>query len=107
MSDEDESVKIAKVPTFITFRDLILVLAAVISVVTAWSVHGTRLSIVEEKLKIVGASLLEIKQTIKDIRQDDKTSDVETQRELDGLETRLRRLEEQQARLEGTVKQRK
>lgn len=96
-----------KIPMTLPLRDVVLVMAAVVSIVTAWGMFGTRLSVAEEKLVSIGNNLNDIRQLVKDIRQEDKGEHKSIQVELDNVEKRLRYLEEQQARVESIIKNQK
>jgi hypothetical protein len=39
-----------KIPSAISLRDVIIIVTAVITVVSAWGVYGTRLALVEDKI---------------------------------------------------------
>ena len=62
----------------LTIRDVVLIMAAVVSVVAAWGVYGTRLSLVErsnvtltqelnETKEHLGQEITELKQEMKDL----------------------------------------
>lgn len=93
-----------RVPMTLTLRDVLLIIAAVASIVTAWGIYGTRLTVVESKALSLSNTIDEIKQTIKEIKQEDKDEHASMQKELNNLENRLRVIEEQQARLDVLVR---
>ncbi len=89
----------AKVPMTLTIRDVIFIIAAVASMVTAWGLFGTRLSIVEEKIIFISNNVSEIRDIVKELRKGEKDQDMQIRNELDKLEMRLRNVETSQAQI--------
>ncbi len=97
--DSDNS----KAPMTLTLRDVVLIIAAVISMATAWGMFGTRLSVVEQKVVSIGGNLVQIRQIIKELRAEDITEHTGLRLELEKLEGRLRIIENEQAELKGLL----
>jgi len=92
-----------KAPMTLTLRDVVLIIAAVISMATAWGMFGTRLSVVEQKVISIGGNLVQIRQIIKELRVEDITDHTGLHLELEKLEARLRAIENEQAELKGLL----
>ena len=88
-----------KSPISLTLRDVVFIMAAVISMATAWGMFGTRLSLVEEKVITIGDNITQIRLTIKELKKDAEDADTSIQEDLENLEIRLRVIENQQAEL--------
>jgi len=101
---QPQSVSTRRSPITLHLRDVFLVLTAVVSIVAAWGMYGTRLSVAEEKLVSIGNNLSDIRQMVKDLKKEGKSDQAVFRIELTNLETRLRRLEEEQARIQGILK---
>jgi len=89
-----------KIPMTLSIRDVAIIIAAVLSMTTAWGIFGTRLSVVEEKIIFIGSNITEIKEIIKEIKTDEGhlANDIRYNMEL--LESRIRSIETNQAQLE-------
>ena len=101
---DSQNAEYAKAPVTLNIRDVVIIVAAVISMATAWGLLGTRLSVVEEKIIFIGDNITEIKQIIKEIKTEDDKSASVFKAELQGLETRLRVIETNQAQLKVLLK---
>jgi len=88
-----------KIPVTLTIRDMVLVIAAVVSMVTAWGIFGTRLSVVEEKIIFISSNMKDIRMIVKEIKKEDAGKGSDFQEKLDNLELRLRNLETKQAEI--------
>lgn len=93
-----------RIPTTVSLRDVIVVVLAVISIVTAWGVYGTRLSILEGKVVDINDGITELKQMIREVKQESKSSFDNVRTEVDSVDNRVRLLEEKQARIEGSMR---
>jgi len=93
-----------QIPVTITFRDMVVVILTVISLVTAWGVYGTRLTLVEEKEVTINNSIDDVKQDLKDQKQEDRTEHGAIRINIGDLDQRVRRLEEAQARMDGILR---
>lgn len=103
----DSSLDSAKVPMTLTIRDVIFIIAAVASMVTAWGLFGTRLSVVEEKIIYISNNVSEIRNIVKDLKNDDKDHSKGIHAELDNLEKRLRNVETSQAQIKILLEKRR
>lgn len=65
----DESDVQVKIPTTLSFRDVLLIMAAIASVVGAWGVYGNRLSVVETNVLTINKEFTEFKQEYKETKQ--------------------------------------
>jgi cell division protein FtsL len=92
-----------RVPASLSLRDVVYIIIAIVSITTTFMMYGTRLSVVEEKMLSIGNHLTEIKAEIKEIKKEQKETRSEIGDDLGKLESRLRSLEEHQARLEGLI----
>lgn len=104
---ENQDADHSKAPMTLTLRDVVLIIAAVISMVTAWGMFGTRLSVVEQKVVSIGGNLVQIRQLIKELRTEDITEHAGMHLELEKLEGRLRAIENEQAELKGLLRSNK
>ena len=95
-SPDNESIKS---PISLTIRDVVFIIVAVLSMATAWGMFGTRLSVVEEKVISIGDNIVQIRQTIKELKKDMHDADMLIQEDFENLEIRLRIIENQQAEL--------
>jgi len=91
----------------LTIRDVVLIVAAVISMAMAWGMFGTRLSVVEEKVVSIGNNLVQIRQIIKDLEVEKNTDDMKILDDLEDLEIRLRIIENNQSQLTGLLNNKK
>jgi len=89
----------AKVPMTLTLRDVVFIVAAVVSMATAWGMFGTRLSVVEQKVISIGNNIVQIREMVKDLKQEDNRADASLKGELRTLEDRLRIIENNQAQI--------
>lgn len=94
-----------KNPMTLTIRDVVLVVTAVISMVTAWGIFGTRLSVVEEKIIFISDNMKDIRMIIKELKKEDIMITDDLREELKSLEIRLRNLEMNQAEIKILLKQ--
>jgi len=101
---DTQNAEYTKAPVTLTIRDVVIIVAAVLSMATAWGLFGTRLSVVEEKIIFIGDNLTEIRQIIKEIKRDDDGVASDFKDELQELETRLRAIETHQVQLEVLLK---
>ncbi len=88
-----------KTPMTLTIRDVVLVVAAVVSMVTAWGIFGTRLSIVEEKIIFISNNTKDIRTIVKELKREDSMVTDDLREKLESLEVRLRNLEMKQAEI--------
>jgi len=88
-----------KIPMTLTIRDVVLVVAAVVSMVTAWGIFGTRLSVVEEKIIFISNNMKDIRTIVRDLKKEDTIVADDLRDELENLEVRLRNLEMNQAEI--------
>lgn len=89
----------AKIPMTLTLRDVVFIVAAVVSMATAWGMFGTRLSVVEQKVISIGNNIIEIRLMVKDLRKEEVATNQSIQTELNRFEDRLRLIENHQARI--------
>lgn len=78
-----------KIPSAISLRDVIIIVTAVITVVSAWGVYGTRLALVEDKIIQHEKRLDNVESMAADIQKKDielTTSIVEIKQRLNFLE---------------------
>jgi len=94
-------------PVTLSLRDVILILAAVISMVTAWGMFGTRLSIVEEKTITINKTIIEVRGILKEIKAEHNGKEGKINHHLDIIKERLRNIENTQAQITGILSQNK
>jgi len=91
----------------LTIRDVVLIMAAVVSVVAAWGVYGTRLSLVESSIVTQGEDIKELKETV--MRElSELKAEVKSQTEANDAEHKemrddQRRFDREQARRKAIV----
>lgn len=95
------------VPMTLTLRDVVFIIAAVASMVTAWGLFGTRLSVVEEKIIFISNNMVEIRNIVKDLKNEDRRSNTLLITEMDRLDQRLRNVETSQAQIKYILNSRK
>lgn len=94
-----------KIPMTLTIPDVVFVIAAVVSMVTAWGIFGTRLSVVEEKIIFISNNVKDIRSTVRELKKEDTTIINTLRKELENLENRLRNLETNQAEIRILIQQ--
>ena len=110
MAEDDNTRHVGnvKIPTILSLRDVFLMMTAVVSVMVAWGMYGTRLSVVEERMVTSKLHVTEIRQMIKDIREDTDTDQNEKHArinvKMEQIEIRLRAVETSFIRIEGLIK---
>lgn len=93
ITGDDLSTDNGRSPTMISLRDVVLIVAGVVSIVMAWGLYGTRLTVVEEKLVTMNGTVTELKREIKEIKTNVKTLDQKENNHLNELNRRLDKLE--------------
>ena len=96
---QQENVDNVNIPMTLTLRGMVFIIAAVASMVTAWGLFGTRLSVVEEKIIYISNSMVEIRNIVKDIKNDDRRTNAHLVEEMDKLDERLRMVENSQTQI--------
>ena len=96
---EESDFEQGSTPMTLSIRDVVFIIVAVTSMVTAWGLFGTRLSIVEEKIIFISKNISEIRDIVKDLKDDEKDQDELMRLKLESLEGRLRNVETNQAEL--------
>lgn len=95
-----------KIPMTLTIPDVVFIVAAVVSMVTAWGIFGTRMSVVEEKIIFISNNMKDIRTTVKDLKTEDTVINDDLREDLESLEIRLRNLEMNQAEIRFLLQQR-
>ena len=98
-NSEQDNMDNVNVPMTLTLRDVVFIIAAVASMVTAWGLFGTRLSVVEEKIIYISNNMVEIRNIVKELKNEDRRSSTLLVKEMDKLDERLRNVETSQAQI--------
>lgn len=89
-----------RVPSTITFRDLVYIAIVLVTITTSFLLYGTRLSVMEQQMLTVGDNISEMKLDIKQIIRDSHTDDSNVHESIEDLQDRQRDLEAGQAKIE-------
>lgn len=62
---QEESSFAVKVPTEISFKDVLIGIGVLVSVITTWGLTTTRVSLLEQKVQVISEQIVDIKQQSK------------------------------------------